>query len=67
MLDDPRFRTNIDRSANLSPLGEIMREAMLTDTRANWENACRKQMSPLPPSEALKRPIRQTMWSSETW
>ena len=37
MLDDPRFRTNIDRSANLSPLGEIMREAMLTDTRANWE------------------------------
>lgn len=37
MITDPRFKTNIDRSANLGPLGEIMREAMLSDTRANWE------------------------------
>jgi crotonobetainyl-CoA:carnitine CoA-transferase CaiB-like acyl-CoA transferase len=37
MLEDPRFNTNIARSANLVPLGEIMSEAMLTDTRANWE------------------------------
>lgn len=37
MLEDPRFNTNIARSANLVPLGEIMCEAMLTDTRANWE------------------------------
>jgi crotonobetainyl-CoA:carnitine CoA-transferase CaiB-like acyl-CoA transferase len=37
MLEDPRFNTNIARSANLLPLGEIMSEAMLTDTRANWE------------------------------
>ena len=38
MITDPRFKTNIDRSANLGPLGEIMREAMLTDTRSNWED-----------------------------
>ena len=37
MLEDPRFNTNIARSANLVPLGEIMSEAMLTDTRAHWE------------------------------
>ena len=37
MLEDPRFNTNIARSANLVPLGEIMSKAMLTDTRANWE------------------------------
>ena len=37
MLEDPRFNTNIARSANLVPLGEIMSEAMLTDTRENWE------------------------------
>ena len=37
MITDPRFKTNIDRSANLGPLGEIMKEAMLSDTRANWE------------------------------
>jgi len=37
MITDPRFKTNIDRSANLPALGEIMSEAMLTDTRANWE------------------------------
>jgi crotonobetainyl-CoA:carnitine CoA-transferase CaiB-like acyl-CoA transferase len=37
MITDPRFKTNIDRSANLPALGEIMSAAMLTDTRANWE------------------------------
>ncbi|PPR60409.1 MAG: Acetyl-CoA:oxalate CoA-transferase [Alphaproteobacteria bacterium MarineAlpha4_Bin2] len=37
MIEDKRFRTNIDRSANLGPLGEIMREAMLKDTRSSWE------------------------------
>ena len=37
MLDDPRFCTNVARSANLKDLGEVMRAAMLTDNRANWE------------------------------
>ena len=37
MIEDKRLRTNIDRSANLGPLGEIMREAMLKDTRSSWE------------------------------
>ena len=58
--DDPRFRTNSDRMANLAALVERMNDALATRTRAEWLDAFDAAGVPAGPvnsmQEALSHP-----------
>ncbi len=58
--DDPRFRTNSDRMANLAALVEAMNEVLATRTRAEWLDAFDASGVPAGPvnsmQEALSHP-----------